>query len=152
MTTLLTEEHRAWIGHEDPPTQVEVSRRDIIKYSIATEQLQEKFLRGDEAPPMFIFNLFGALRPISELRHDGLGRGQNAGPRMPLPRVMAGGMALQTQRPIRPGDVLTGTNRIVDMYEKSGAQGPLIFTVRELRVTDAKGEPVLVETQTSISR
>ena len=50
MTSLLTAEHRAWIGHEDAPMHVEVSRRDIIKYSIATEQVQERYLRGDEAP------------------------------------------------------------------------------------------------------
>lgn len=152
MTSLLTAEHRAWIGREDPPIHVEVSRRDIIKYAIATEQRQEKYLRGDEAPPMFIFNLFGALKPISELRADGLGRGQSAGPRLPLQRVMAGGMQLQVQRPIRPGDQLTGTHRITDMYEKNGAQGPLIFTVRELRVTDANDELVLVEIQTGIAR
>ena len=152
MTSLLTAEHRAWIGHEDAPLHVEVSRRDIIKYSIATEQVQERYLRGDEAPPMFIFNLFGALRPIGELRPDGLGRGQNAGPKLPLQRVMAGGMELLVQRPIRPGDRLTGTHRIVDMFEKTGAQGPLIFTVRELRVVADNGEPVLVETQTAIAR
>ena len=152
MTSLLTAEHRAWIGHEDPPLQVEVSRRDIIKYAIATEQVQERYLRGDEAPPMFIFNLFGALRPISELRPDGLGRGQSAGPRLPLQRVMAGGMELLMHHPIRPGNRLTGTHRIVDLFEKAGAQGPLIFTVRELRVVAENGEPVLVETQTGIAR
>jgi len=152
MTSLLTDEHRAWIGHEDPPIHVEVSRRDIVKYAIATEQVQQKYLRGDEAPPMFIFNLFGALRPLDELRSDGLPRGRGAGPKLPLQRVMAGGMELLMQRPIRPGDRLTGTHRIVDMYEKQGSQGPLIFTVRALRVTDANGEPVLEEIQTSIAR
>ena len=77
MTPLLTDEHRAWIGREEPPISVEVSRRDIVKYSIATEQLQQKYLIGDEAPPMFIFNLFGA-RPLVELRSDGLARGRGA--------------------------------------------------------------------------
>ena len=42
--------------------------------------------------------------------------------------------------------------RIVDIYEKEGSQGPLIFTVRALRVTDAAGELVLEEIQTSIAR
>jgi 3-methylfumaryl-CoA hydratase len=149
---LLTEEHRAWIGREEPPIAVEVSRRDIVKYSIATEQIQQKYLRGDEAPPMFIFNLFGALRPLEELRADGLARGRGAGPKLPLQRVMAGGTELRAQRPIRPGDRLTGTQRIVDMYEKQGSQGPLIFTVRSLRVTDADGELVLEEIQTGIAR
>jgi len=152
MPNLLTEEHRAWIGREEAPIQVEVSRRDIIKYAIATEQTQPKYLRGDEAPPMFIFNLFGALRPISELRTDGLSRGSGSGPKLPLQRVMAGGTELVVQRPIRPGDRLTGVQRVVDMYEKEGSQGPLIFTVRALRVIDAAGELVFEEIQTGIAR
>jgi 3-methylfumaryl-CoA hydratase len=152
MSSLLTDEHRAWIGREEPPIHVEVSRRDIVKYAIATEQTQQKYLRGDEAPPMFIFNLFGALRPIEELRSDGLPRGRGAGPKLPLQRVMAGGTELIQQRPIRPGDRLTGVQRIVDIYEKQGSQGPLIFTVRALRVTDADGAPVLEEVQTGIAR
>lgn len=152
MAGLLTDEHRAWIGHEEPPVVVEVSRRDIVKYAIATEQQLDKYLLGDEAPLMFIFNLFGPLRQVSELRADGLPRGRNAGPKLPLQRVMAGGVEILVQRPIRPGDRLTGVSRIVDMYEKVGRQGPLIFTQRELRVTDAAGAPVLVEKQTSIAR
>lgn len=150
--SLLTEEHRRWIGHEDPPITVEVSRRDIIKYAIATEQLQAKYLRGDEAPPMFVFNLFGALRPLSEMRDDGLPRGQGAGPSLPLKRVMAGGTELIQHRAIRPGDRLTATSRVTDMFEKTGAQGPLIFTLRSMRVVDADGAPVLEEIQTAIAR
>ncbi|MCZ6616973.1 MAG: acyl dehydratase, partial [Gammaproteobacteria bacterium] len=65
MNTLLTDEHRAWIGQAESPVTVEVSRRDIIKYSLATEQTQQKYLVGDEAPPMFIFNLFG---PMAEMK------------------------------------------------------------------------------------
>jgi 3-methylfumaryl-CoA hydratase len=150
--SLLGDEHRRWIGHEDPPVHVEVSRRDIVKYALATEQRLEKYLRGDEAPPMFVFNLFGALRPLEELREDGLPRGRSAGPALPLKRVMAGGTELIQHRPIRPGDRLTATSRIVDLYEKSGAQGPLIFTVRSMRVVDASGAPVLEEIQTAIAR
>lgn len=152
MSNLLTDEHRAWIGRGDPPITVEVGRRDIVKYAIATEQVLDKYLNGDEAPPMFVFNLFGALRPITQLRADGLPRGRGDGPALPLKRVMAGGTELIVHRPIRPGDRLTGTHRIVDLYEKQGSQGPLIFTVRSLTVTDADGRPVFEEIQTSIAR
>jgi 3-methylfumaryl-CoA hydratase len=152
MSTLLTAEHKAWIGREEAPVHVEVSRRDIIKYAIATEQTLPQYLAGDEAPPMFIFNLFGPMRQVSEMRHDGLPRGTGSGPRLPLQRVMAGGTELIISRPIRPGDRLTGVQRIVDMYEKEGSQGPLIFTVRSLQVTDADGQPVLEEIQTAIAR
>lgn len=150
--TLLTDEHRRWIGREDPPVTVEVSRRDIVKYAVATEQLQQKYLRGDEAPPMFVFNLFGVLSPPRGLRDDGLPRGQREGPALPLKRVMAGGTELIQHRPIRPGDRLTATSRLTDLYEKAGSQGPLIFTVRATRIVDAGGELVLEEIQTAIAR
>ena len=149
--TLLTEEHRSWIGRTEPAVEIEVSRRDIVKYSVATEQTQERYLRGDEAPPMFVFNLFGPLVEVSELRSDGLPRGF-AAPKFPLPRVMSGGVELTLQRPIRAGDRLVGVRTITDIYEKEGSSGPLIFTVRSLKVSTADGEPVLEEQQTSISR
>ncbi len=152
MSTLLTDEHKAWIGHEAPPVQVEVSRRDIVKYAIATEQVLPKYLNGGEAPPMFIFNLFGSLKQVSEIRHDGLPRGSGGGPKLPLQRVMAGGTELILLCPIKPGDRLTGVQRIVDIFEKQGSQGPLIFTVQSLRVTNADGETVLEEIQTAIAR
>ena len=152
MAELLTDEHREWIGKADPASTVEVSRRDIIKYAVATEQTQRKYLDGDEAPPMFIFNLFGTITGLENLRPDGLARGGGKGPRLPLQRVMAGGTELRLYRPIKPGDRLTGIQSITDMYEKQGSTGPLIFTVRTLSVTSDSGEPVLDEIQTGIAR
>jgi len=149
--TLLTDEHRAYIGTEENRVTVEISRRDIQKYSAATEQRQEKYLAGDEAPPMFIFNLFSELPQMTDLREDGLARSGTRGPRLPLKRVMAGGTDIRQHRPIRPGDRLVGSRRVVDMYEKQGKSGPLIFTVRELAITTTEGERVMEETQTSIS-
>ena len=44
MSSLINDDVRAWIGRSDPPVRFEVSRRDIIKYSIATEQKLDKYL------------------------------------------------------------------------------------------------------------
>ena len=150
--SLLTDEHRAWIGKPEPQTSVEVSRRDIIKYSVATEQRQQKYLQGDEAPPMFIFNLFGRITELDNLRNDGLTKRIVPGPQLPLRRVMAGGTEIHQHRPIKPGDKLVATQLITDMYEKQGSTGPLIFTVRTLSVKTQSGEPILDEVQTSIAR
>ena len=149
---LLTDDHLAAIGASEPPVTVEVTRRDIVKYSTATEQLRPEYLRGDEAPPMFVFNLFTEIPTVDQLRPDGLARRATSGPSLPLKRVMAGGTEIRIHRPIVPGDVLTGTRSIVDMFEKKGRSGPLIFTVRELIVTDAAGDTVLEERQTAIAR
>lgn len=149
---LLTDEHLAFIGTADPPKSVQVSRRDIIKYAVATGQVLRKYLEGDEAPPMFIFNLFGNIAQLHDMRIDGLVRGTGKGPHLPLKRIMAGGTEINMFRPIRPGDRLIGIQRITDLFEKQGASGPLIFTVRTLTVTTESGEPVLEEIQTGIAR
>lgn len=149
---LLTEEHRKWIGSAEPPVTVEVSRRDIQKYAAATEQIQDKYLRGDEAPPMFVFNLFSTIPALTELRTDGLAKSTTPGPSLPLKRIMAGGTELQIHRPIQPGDTLVGQRTITNMYEKEGRTGPLIFMERLLRITTEAGDPVLEERQTAIAR
>ena len=149
---LLTDEHRAAIGTSQPPVTVEITRRDIRKYATATEQQLRRYLDGDEAPPMFVFNLFSDIPTMDDLRPDGLARSTAGGPPLPLARRMAGGTEITTYRPIVAGDVLIGTRTLVDLYEKEGRTGPLIFLVNELRVVDADGELVLTERQTGIAR
>ena len=149
--TLITDEIRSWIGRADEPVRLEVSRRDIMKYSIATEQRQEKYLRGDEAPPMFLFGADRPLAQIDELGPDGL---FNDGlmPDLPLKRVMAGGIKQRYHRAIVPGDVLLMTRSITDIYEKQGSTGALIFVVYDLTVTTEDGELVMQQTQSRINR
>ncbi len=149
---LLTDEHLAWIGRTEPPVTIEVSRRDIQKYAAATGQRQQKYLAGDEAPPMFVFNLFTPIPELDGLRPDGLAASTTPGPSLPLKRIMAGGTELRLRRPIRPGDTLVGTRTIADIYEKGGRTGPLIFIERVLEVRTTDGDPVLEERQTAIAR
>lgn len=149
--SLVTDELRAWIGRAAPPLEIEVSRRDIIKYAIATEQRQARFLCGDEAPPLFLFGADRPLAPLEELGPDGL-KHDTLLPRLPLPRVMAGGIEQRYHRPVRPGDRLRITRAISDIYAKDGASGPLVFVVYAIKVETVDGEPVMDEIQTRINR
>lgn len=151
MGELLTDEIRAAIGTTETVGPIEISRREIVKYSVATEQRLDRFCRGDEAPPMF---LFGAIRPIltaGELQPDGLAADPLL-PDLPLRRVMAGGTKMRYHRPVRAGDVLTATRTLTDLFEKQGRSGPLIFAVFELRVETEAGEAIAEEVQTRIVR
>ena len=151
MTDLLSDEHRAAIGASETSEPVAIARRDIVKYAIATEQRLERYRRGDEAPPMFLFGLFRPLVDLSRLQPDGLAADPLL-PDLPLRRTMAGGTKVACRRPIRAGDVLTATRTLVDISERRGRSGPLIFVVYETRVEDEAGRLVAVETQTRIAR
>lgn len=149
--SLITDAARAMIGTSDPPTRVEVSRREIMKYAAATEQRQPKFLNGDEAPPMFLFGVLRSIPQIDALGPDGIEAGSLV-PDLPLKRVMAGGTKTRYFRSVKPGDTLIATRTLADIYEKTGAQGPLIFLVYKLDVRTEAGEPVVEEVQTRIVR
>ena len=148
---LITDDIRAWIGRSEQPQRIEITRRDIVKYAIATGQRQAKYLRGDEAPPMFLFGADRPLVALDELGPDGL-RAETLLPPLPLKRVMAGGIKQRYHRRLKPGDVVFIKRTLTDVYQKNGASGPLIFVVYELEVRDADGALVLMETQTRINR
>lgn len=148
---LVSEEARKMIGASGPPAHVKISRRDIIKYSVSTEQILDKYLKGDEAPPMFLFGALRPVVPIDQLGPDGVAS-TSLMPELPLKRVMAGGTKIRYFRPVKPGDKLVATRTLADMYEKSGSQGPLIFLVYKLDIKTEAGELVAEETQTRIVR
>ena len=151
MSNLLTAEIRQWIGRSAQPQRLEITRRDIVKYAIATQQRLKKYQDGDEAPPMFLFNAHQPLVQIQALRRDGLTVDPLL-PDLPLKRVMAGGIKNTYHRPIRPGDILVFTRTLTDIYEKEGSTGPLIFVVYTMRVETDNGELVMEETRRRIFR
>jgi len=142
---------RSWIGRRAPSIKLEISRRDIIKYSIATEQTQKQFLTGDIAPPMFLFGADRPLTSLEDLNSDGLGKDVLTPP-LPLKRVMAGGIKQRFFQQIKAGDLLTIERKINDIYEKKGRTGPLIFVVYLISVLDQNSKLVMEITQSRINR
>ena len=151
MNALVTDEARSWIGQADDPVAVEVSRRDIVKYSISTEQTLGKYLSGDEAPPMFVAGLAREVAPIADLGPDGLAP-TSLVPELPLKRVMAGGVEFDFHRTVHPGDILVFNRSLSGITEKQGRTGPLIFVTYTIVCHTEAGEPVLDQKQTRILR
>ena len=139
------------IGRSAPPREEVVTRRDIRKYSVATGQRSQKFLAGDEAPPMFHVALFWDVVELDELTPDGVSI-DSLVPKFPLERAMAGGLKIEYHEAIYPGDVLLGTRTLTDIYEKQGSQGPLIFYEVTMEVENQSGDPVLTQKTTRIMR
>ena len=139
----------ARIGSSTPPQTEVVTRRDIRKYAIATGQRLRKYLDGDEAPPTFHVALFWPVVALTELRPDGVAL-DDLFPEIPGKRPLAGGLKIEFHRPIRPGDVLTSTRTLTEIYEKQGATGPLVFMEVVMQIVNASLEPVLTEKTTRI--
>jgi len=149
--TVLSESVLSYIGRQAEPKVEVVTRRDIRKYAIATNQTQSRYLDGDVAPPLYHVALFWDVVPLGELSPDGVSV-DGLLPKFPLERAMAGGLEIDYQRRIFPGDTLVGTRTLTDIYEKEGRSGALIFYEVVLDVALESGEPVLSEKTTRILR
>ena len=163
--TLITPEARAAIGREGQPVSgYAVSAHEIRRYCYAIDDLNPLYLDpaaaaagphgGIIAPPLFLDIPFARDVPLSRIRADGLPRGADELPRVPLKvtRTMAGGTEVEFFVPVRPGDVLTRRSRVVDVYEREGRSGRMVFTVWETEYVNQRGELVAVERLTGITR
>ena len=149
--SLLTPELLANIGRKAEPKREIVTRRDIRKYAIATNNPQRKYLDGDVAPPMFHVPLFWDVVELDQLSPDGVSIDPLL-PKFPLERAMAGGLEIEYLKPIYPGDWLTCNRTLTDIYEKEGRSGPLIFYEVIMEVSNDEGEVVIREKTTRILR
>ncbi len=151
MTGLLSDALLATIGRTSEPRRELVTRRDIRKYAVATGSRMAKYLNGDVAPPMFHVPLFWDVVELDQLTPDGVSVDALL-PKFPLERAMAGGLEIHYLKPIHPGDWLTATRTLTDIYEKQGRSGPLIFYEVLMDIVDDDGELVIREKTTRILR
>ena len=149
--SLLTPDLLANIGRKSEPKREIVTRRDIRKYAVATGNRQRKYLDGDLAPPMFHVPLFWDVVELDQLTSDGVSV-DSLLPKFPLEKAMAGGLKIEYHKPIRPGDWLTSTRTLTDIYEKSGRSGALIFYEVIMDVVNDDQELVIREKTTRILR
>jgi hydroxyacyl-ACP dehydratase HTD2-like protein with hotdog domain len=151
MTGLLSDELLATIGRRSQPRRELVTRRDIRKYAVATDNRQRKYLDGDQAPPMFHVALFWDVVELNQLTPDGVSI-DGLLPKFPLEKAMAGGLKIEYHKPIYPGDWLTAVRTLTNIYEKEGRSGPLIFYEVVMDISDDEGDLVIREKTTRILR
>ncbi|MBI3784988.1 MAG: MaoC family dehydratase N-terminal domain-containing protein [Deltaproteobacteria bacterium] len=78
------------------------------------------------------------------------------GPRKPLltydvRRLLHGEQEFEYLAPVHAGDILTGTTRVSDVYEKQGSRGgTMTFGTLETTFTNQRGEKVLISRSTLV--
>ncbi len=149
----LPDEIRALIGRESPPVTVAVDAEQIRRFADAIgdpnplyydeDYARSKGFRSIIAPPTFLTTIG---RWPWQRRDETLFR-------IPYGRVaIHGEQEYEWFRPVQAGDVITMTSRIVDIYEKAGRTGRMLFVVTESRYVNHFGELVAVARSTGIRR
>jgi len=106
---------------------------------------------GDSLPPLWHWLYFLPIHRQSELGPEGHVIRGGFLPPVPLPRRMWAGGRFLFHHSLIVGAHYTRTSRILDVQQKQGRTGPLVFVVVRHEIGDAEG-PALVEEQDIVYR
>jgi hydroxyacyl-ACP dehydratase HTD2-like protein with hotdog domain len=161
--SLITEEARAWAREPFPTHTFQVGRSDIARYARAIGSTEPVYLDVEAAraaghpdvlaPPYFpyVIRMHSAnLTDRDRLEPDG--SAAEDVPPLETKRAMAGETDIEIGRPIHAGDTITLEKRIVDLYEKEGRSGSLVFVKTEFVFVNQHDEVVFRERFTRIYR
>lgn len=159
MEEAIPAEAKSVIGRETVHVY-EVGKKDIRRFAQVIgdlnplytdeEYAQKTRYGGIIAPPLFCHALAFEDVPVNQLREDGLPKELD----MPLPakRAMGGASSFKVGEPVRPGDVITVTKKITDIYKKTSKSGELFFIILDTTYVNQKGQVVAREEATFIQR
>jgi 3-methylfumaryl-CoA hydratase len=161
--TLLNDEAREWARSEFPDEEFLVGRSDVQRYAFAIGETDPVHLDPEAArkaghadvvaPPLFPYVIrmhTSHLIPRQDLAPDGSATADV--PPVETTRAMAGEITLELGEPVVAGDTVTVRKRIVEMYEKEGRSGPLVFVTMEFEFVNQRDEMVAKEQFTRIYR
>ena len=125
---------RSIIGREFDHAQFPpVTGDEIRKYAAAAGETNPRYTAASDAeivaPPTFVVSLRGHHFMPKEL----FAIGRNG---------FDAGKDIEFGAPVRVGDVLTTSNTIHDIYEKTGRSGTMHFIVLRALITNHRGETV----------
>jgi acyl dehydratase len=139
----------SWIGKEFDRYSYQVTKEEIVEFARAVGETNPLYTDEDDAkttpsggliaPPTFSV----VLRSQVNMPDLKLNYGK---------RGFDGGKECHFYAPVRPGDTITGVDRIAEVYEKTGRSGSMIFIVRESELTNQRGERVAIIRQSLIRR
>ena len=143
-------EIRKWIGKTDSRSD-QVTLAPITALSATLDRDDPPPQAGDPLPPLWHWLYFLPTCRASEIAPDGHAERGGFLPPIPLPRRMWAGSRFRFHHPIRAGETIHRTSRILDVTQKEGRTGPLIFVVARHEISNSQGM-ALVEEQDLVYR
>jgi len=133
-----------WIGKTEVRSDI-VTAGQVVALSATLDREDPLPQPGDALPPLWHWLFFLDRHRASELGQDGHARRGGLLPPIALPRRMWAGSRFEFHHPLRIGDQITRETRVVDIKEKSGRSGPLVFVVVRHEISNTAGLAVSEE-------
>ena len=158
---MISEEVTKLIGRVGDIRIMEVEGGAIKKYADAVDDhnpiyWDEEYAKNSRygsivAPPGFFgwpIRWTGGMPVYTKLNYEASAILAQAG----YTRNLDGGIECEFFCPVRAGDILTALPRIIDIYEREGRTGKLVFLVIETTYTNQNGDLAAKARQTTIHR
>ncbi len=136
-STSVVERLRARIGAAGPPAHVAVEAGHLKRFAEAVGDSNPRWL--SEAPPTFLVALAPPAAHLPEAEEYGKG-------------WLNGGNRFEYIEPVKVGDRITATGKVVEVYEKTGSSGSLLFIIFENEYVNQEGRTVARLRGTAIRR
>ena len=146
--SVITAGMRSAIGVESDPRVWEIEKGAVAKFALAMGDSNP--LYSDEAAARR-GPYGGLIAPPTFLRLLKPGPPSRAAYDQPLPHVLDGGSQYRFFEPIRVGDRVTVTSTLVEVFEKRGRLGLMLFRVHELRYLNQFEQLAAVQRRTTIN-
>ena len=145
--SLITEEMRRAIGVESEPGVIEVEKETIRRVADALDDpnplwRDEEYAKGTSHDGIIAFPI--AFHPSTRAGKS------NASYESPARGGVVANDEWEFLEPVRPGDRITVTTRVVDFYEREGRQGRMLFTVTEATYRNQHGRVAMLQRRTGV--
>lgn len=135
---------QAWIGRTETRGD-QIVPVPVAALSATLDRDDPYPAAGDALAPLWHWLYFLPLHKQSEIGPDGHALRGGFLPPVPLPRRMWAGGRLWFHYPLRVGEVVERTSRIIDVSHKAGRSGALVFVQVRHEVSNAQGVAVTEE-------
>ncbi|HXA75877.1 MAG TPA: MaoC family dehydratase N-terminal domain-containing protein [Candidatus Acidoferrales bacterium] len=129
---------RKWVGKTETASD-QITSTPMAALSATLDIEAPRPLAGDPLPPLWHWLYFLETHRQSELGPDGHAKLGGFLPPVPLPRRMWAGGRFEFMRPLCVAETFTRTSRIVDVQEKKGRAGTLVFVLVRHEIGNSEG-------------
>ncbi len=138
---------KKYIGFVSKPVTMEVEKGHIRAFAQAIEDPNPLWNDEVAARRTRYGGMVGSPTFLRAIRTERL---QELPADFPFNRPLDGGSEWEYFEPVRPGDRITATTKVVDIFDKTGRLGQMIFVVTETSYTNQFGQVVATQKNTSI--
>jgi acyl dehydratase len=161
--SLIPDETRTLIGTAlSAPVTATISAKEAQRFALAADDRNPLYFDESAAkaagyrttlvPPVFLAWSLSPARSLSEIREDGLYRGEGKRVALNVKRVLFGGEEWEFLAPLYAGDTYTSLTSLKSLEEKTGGWGPFVLQMTETTYTNHDGVVVAKALGRSIAR